>query len=203
MRILQLLLVLAASMSLSLTFWNLKEQVIRICINKEDPSTPFSLMFFQLKQCKSAALVIMTLTSALSLPTTGTACMKLTEHKETDHFCDLKNHVVAAICHQNQVSLEESDHQHGSFGGRKLQPNITGLSLPLDDIIHFASLHHLLPSNEWLAFWLFLVACSYFLLSINAYFLGNWKVKSAERANSNARTDQNDDKTNHSLDGSR
>ncbi|MED6206001.1 hypothetical protein PIB30_022891 [Stylosanthes scabra] len=130
----------------------------------------------------------MTLTSALSLPTTGTACMKLAEHKETDRFCDLK--------HQNQVSLEEdSDLQHGSFKGRELQSEMTSLSLPLEDIIHSASLHHLLPSNEWLAFWLFLVASFYFLLSINVYFLGNWRVKYAERANPNVRTDQSDDET--------
>ncbi|MED6211321.1 hypothetical protein PIB30_072592 [Stylosanthes scabra] len=138
----------------------------------------------------------MTLTSALSLPTTGTACMKLAEHKETDHFCDLKNHVAAAICHKNQLPLEEdSDHQHGSFRGRELQSDMTGLSLLLEDKIHSASLQHLLPSNEWLAFWLFLLACSYFLLSINVYYLGNWRVKSDERANPNARTDQNDDGT--------
>ncbi|KAL4292437.1 hypothetical protein HN51_042758 [Arachis hypogaea] len=138
----------------------------------------------------------MTLTSALSLVTTGTVCMKLAEHKETDKFCDLRNHVAAAICHQNQVSLEEdSDHQHGSFRGRELQSDMTGPSLLLEDRIYSASLHHMLPSNEWLAFWLFLVASSYLLLSKNVYYFCNWRVKSAERANPNARIDQNDDET--------
>ncbi|MED6207667.1 hypothetical protein PIB30_037879 [Stylosanthes scabra] len=80
--------------------------------------------------------------------------------------------------HANQVSLEDSDdHQHGSLRG-----------------IYSVSLHdHLFPSNVWLAFWLCLVACSYFLLSIYVLFFGNWKVNSAERPNPNARKDKNDD----------
>ncbi|WJX44223.1 hypothetical protein P8452_31226 [Trifolium repens] len=105
-----------------------------------------------------------------SLTGSVTDCMT-EDQKQTVHLCNMRDQ-VAAICPQVS-SLEKNNDFHQCHGNRRSS------TLFVEENEHSASFHS--GANNWLAFWLYLVTSSYFLLSKKVNFFGGCSVKPEEK----------------------
>ncbi|KAK7402228.1 hypothetical protein VNO78_14323 [Psophocarpus tetragonolobus] len=119
----------------------------------------------------------MRIANGVSLTANGNGCCMAPERKKMDHFCCILRNQVDVIC--LQVSSDHNRKRHSL--------SVEGKSYP-------ANAFHLFV-NVLLAFWLFLLASSYFLFSRNVNNFGGCsgknahKVSSSDRPSSNASTE--------------
>ncbi|KAE9585961.1 hypothetical protein Lalb_Chr24g0396871 [Lupinus albus] len=120
---------------------------------------------------------------ATTMSLTGNETLYMTlEPKQTCHFCNLRNQVSAIY---SKVKDSDSSDKDKSY---------------------YAPFHLLGLANEFLAFWLFLVASSCFFWSKNLNSFGNCRIKAAEEVSlpdkiiSNARANIENNATSHKYD---
>jgi hypothetical protein len=118
-----------------------------------------------------------------------TGCMTK-EQKQTVHLCNMRNQ-VAAVCPQVSSSEKTNDF-HQCRGNRRS-------SLFVEENDDSASFHF--GANNWLAFWLYLVTSSYFLLSKKVNFFGGCNVKHEEKVPLSNQSIIPNERSNNVIDG--
>ncbi|PNY17637.1 hypothetical protein L195_g014385 [Trifolium pratense] len=118
--------------------------------------------------------------TGMSLTGSVTGCM-IEEQKQTVQLCNMRNQVTA-ICPQVSSSEKNNDF-HQCCGNRRSS------SLFVEE------------NHNWLAFWLYLVTSSYFLLSKKVNFFGGCNVKHEEKVPLSNRSIIPNERSNNVNDG--